>query len=295
VLLALLVYGYATGVFSRRKPERATDDAVAFRFLAAHSHPDHDTLATCRQRFLPELAAWFVHVLSIAQTMPLRHLGQLTRDGSKRQAYAAKHKALSHGHLEKRAAQRRDEVRALLATAAIAARATARFDAAQPHAAAHVARREAPRHAGQPPRGQEPPPAAGPRAQDQVNRTDAASRIRPVAAGGFAPAYNVQAAVDAETMRVRVTGVTPQTHDKPQVAAMLAALAALAALPDSLGQVDSAAMDNGYGSAANVKTGRDRDLAPLIAVGRDAHHLPAAAAPRRRPRPTRQSSGWPGG
>ncbi len=63
VMLGLLVYGYATGVFSSRKIERATYDSVAFRYLAAGSHPDHDTLATFRRRFLDELAGIFVQVL----------------------------------------------------------------------------------------------------------------------------------------------------------------------------------------------------------------------------------------
>ena len=61
-LLALIVYGYATGVFSSRKLERATYDSVAFRFIAANSHPDHDTLATFRRRFLAEIRTLFVPV-----------------------------------------------------------------------------------------------------------------------------------------------------------------------------------------------------------------------------------------
>ena len=71
VLLALLIYGYATGVFSSRKIERATYDSVAFRFIAASSHPDHDTLAAFRRRFLDELAGLFVQVLEVAQEMKL--------------------------------------------------------------------------------------------------------------------------------------------------------------------------------------------------------------------------------
>lgn len=69
VLLALLVYGYATGVFSSRKIERATDDSLAFRFLSADTHPDHDTLANFRKTFLVELEDLFVQVLSLAQAM----------------------------------------------------------------------------------------------------------------------------------------------------------------------------------------------------------------------------------
>ena len=307
VLLALLVYGYATGLFSSRKIERATYDSVAFRYLAANTHPDHDTLATFRKRFLPELEELFVQVLSIAQAMKLLQLGHLSLDGSKVKANASKHKALSHGHIEKIEAQLREEVQALLAQAEatdreerpdgldlpaelarrearlkalaeakaqIEARAKARFEAEQRDYDAKVARREAQRQAGQPPRGKEPqPPEAGPRTKDQVNLTDEESRIMPVSGGGFEQAYNVQAAVDTATMLVLATGVTQQTNDKQQVEPMLEAVAAL---PEALGRVESAAMDNGYFSAANVQACLDRHIEPLIALGRDAHHLPLA-------------------
>ena len=66
LLSSLLFYGYATGVFSRRKLERATYDSVAFRFIAANTHPDHDTIASCRKRFLKESRGLFVQILSIA-------------------------------------------------------------------------------------------------------------------------------------------------------------------------------------------------------------------------------------
>lgn len=70
-LLAILVYGYSTGVFSSRKLERATYDSVAFRYIAAGSHPDHDTLATFRRRFIDELSSLFVQVLEMATEMKL--------------------------------------------------------------------------------------------------------------------------------------------------------------------------------------------------------------------------------
>ena len=65
LLLGVLVYGYATGVFSSRKLERATYDSVAFRFIAANDHPDHDTIATFRRRFLKEIEGLFVQVLEL--------------------------------------------------------------------------------------------------------------------------------------------------------------------------------------------------------------------------------------
>ena len=69
LLLGLIIYGYATGVFSSRNVERATHDSVAFRFIAANEHPDHDTIATFRRRFLPQIEALFVQVLGVAHEM----------------------------------------------------------------------------------------------------------------------------------------------------------------------------------------------------------------------------------
>ena len=94
MLLALLFYGYATGVFSSRKLERATYDSVAFRYIAANDHPDHDTIATFRKRFLSELTSLFVQILQIAHRMKVLKLGKISLDGTKIKANASKHKAL---------------------------------------------------------------------------------------------------------------------------------------------------------------------------------------------------------
>ncbi len=77
-LLGLLVYGCATGVFSSRKLERATYDSVAFRFIAANDHPDHDTIATFRRRFLKQIEALFVEVLKLAREMGVLQLGTVS-------------------------------------------------------------------------------------------------------------------------------------------------------------------------------------------------------------------------
>ena len=98
VLLGLLVYGYASGVHPSRKIERATYDSVAFRYVSANTHPDHDTLATFRRRFLKEIESLFVQVLVLAREMKLLKLGHIALDGAKIQANASKHKALSWAH-----------------------------------------------------------------------------------------------------------------------------------------------------------------------------------------------------
>src|SRR5208282_582661 len=119
MLLGLLVYGYATGVFSSRKLEQATDDSVAFRFIAANDHPDHDTIATFRQRFLKEIEGLFVKVLLLAREMGVLKLGTVALDGTKIHANASRHSALSYEHAGKLEA----EVGVLLAKAEAADKA----------------------------------------------------------------------------------------------------------------------------------------------------------------------------
>ena len=94
-LLSLLIYGYATGTFSRRKIERATYDSRIFRYIACNRHPDHDTLATFRKRFGQEFQSAFVQVLEVARENPLSRFGTVSLDGAKIHANARRHRALS--------------------------------------------------------------------------------------------------------------------------------------------------------------------------------------------------------
>src|SRR6476646_9659769 len=95
LLLGLLVYGYATGVFSSRKLERASYDSVAFRFIAANEHPDHDTIAAFRRRFVKEIEGLFVQVLALAREIGMLKLGTVALDGTKIHANASRHSAVS--------------------------------------------------------------------------------------------------------------------------------------------------------------------------------------------------------
>ena len=304
MLLALLVYGYASGTFSSRKIERATYDSVAFRFIAANHHPDHDTLAHFRKTFLVELEDLFVQVLSVAQAMKLVKLGQISLDGTKIKANASKHKALSHGHIEKLEAQLREEVQTLLRKAAevdredladgidvpaeitrredrlkalaeakakIAERVKERDEQARKDYQEKLARREAVRATGKKPRGKEPKaPKTGPQAKDQINLTDEESRIMP-SADGFVQGYNAQAAVDVDSMLIIATTLTQHTNDKQQVEPMLSELKGL---QDNLGKPETLLADNGYFSNHNIQACVKQKIAPLIALGREAHHLP---------------------
>ena len=304
MLLGLLVYGYATGVFSSRKLERATYDSVAFRFIAANDHPDHDTIAAFRRRFLKEIEGLFVEVLLLAREMGVLKLGTVALDGTKIHANASRHSALSYAHAGQLEARLKGEVGTLLAMAEAAdqadvpdgmsipeelerraarlkklaearakieARAGERVAREQAEYDAKVAAREAKAKAsGKKPGGKPPtPPTAGPGPSDQINLTDEDSRIMPVAGGGFEQCYNAQAVVAADSLLVVAAEVVQAANDKQQLEPMLGKLAAL---PGDLGRPQTMLADNGYFSAANVEACAPAGVEPLLAPGRTPHH-----------------------
>ena len=139
LLLGLIIYGYASGVFSSRKLERATYDSVAFRFIAANQHPDHDTIAVFRRRFLAQIAPLFAQVLCVAREMGVLQLGTVALDGTKIHANASRHSALSYEHADRIEAQLQAEVADLLAKAEAADQADVPDGMSVP---AELARRE---------------------------------------------------------------------------------------------------------------------------------------------------------
>jgi transposase len=220
MLLSLPMCGYATKVFSSRALERATYDSVAFRFIVGNEHPDHDTIAAFRKRFLGQIESLFVEVLKLARTMGILKLGTVGLDGTKIHANASRHSALSYGHAKKIEKQLKREVQQLLrlaeradaadipdgmsipeelerrelrfaaiaeAKANIEARAQERLEREQvEHQAKLAARAEQEKVTGKKPRGCPPaPPTGGVREKDQINLTDEDSRVMPVAGGGF--------------------------------------------------------------------------------------------------------------
>jgi len=306
MLLGILVYGYATGVFASRKLERATYDSVAFRFIAANDHPDHDTIAAFRQRFLKEIEALFVHILQLAREMGVLKMGTIGLDGTKIHANASRHSALSYEHAGKIEEQLKAEVADLLAKAEAAdaadipdgmsipdelerreerlrriaearakieARAKERHAREQAEYEAKLAAREAKTAAtAKKPGGRPPqPPVEGARPDDQINLTDEESRIMPVAGGGFEQCYNAQAAVAAGSLLVVAVDVVQAPNDKQQLEPMLNKIEAL---PEELGACETLLADTGYFSAGNVEACEKADIAPLIAMGRQPHHLP---------------------
>jgi transposase len=305
MLLSLLIYGYATKVFSSRALERATYDSVAFRFIAGNEHPDHDTIAVFRKRFLGQIERQFVEVLKLARTMGMFKLGTVALDGTKVHANASRHSALSYGHAQKIEKQLKREVQQLLrlaeqadaadipdgmsipeelerrearlaaiaqAKAKIETRAQERFEHEQAeHQAKLAARAEKENRTGKKPPGRPPqPPTGGVDAKEQINLTDEDSRIMKVAGGGFDQCYNAQAVVATGSLLVVAHAVTQAANDKEQLVPMIEKLKAL---PKGLGRARRMLADSGYLSQSNVEHCEAAKIEPLISLGRERHHV----------------------
>lgn len=303
VLLGLLFYGYATGTFSSRKLEKATYENLGFRYVAGGLHPDHDTIANFRATFLAELEDLFVQILMLAKLAGKLQLGNLSLDGSKMHADASKSHAVSYGRLIQLEAELRAEVGALMqlgeqedqgeihlpedlviqdeitlrqerlenlaqAKAVLEARAKERYEAEKAEYDEKVREREAKAHKHRKrPRGRAPkPPEAGPREKDQYNFTDPESRIMKNSTNdGFDQHYNVQAAVDQDTLLIVATSLSNHPNDKRE------AEPTLNAISPRLGKPAAAALDNGFFSEHNILALEQRGIEPYIATGREAH------------------------
>jgi hypothetical protein len=244
MLLALLFYGYATGIFSSRKLEQATYDSIAFRYIAANTHPDHDTIATFRKRFLKQLKPLFLQILLLAKTLGFLKLGKISLDGTKIQANASKHSALSWGHAIELEQQLKEEVARLMVLAEAAevevpegmdipaelarreerlkaigeAKAKLEARAAERQAAEPVEDEAKARGKDQPPKGPETKASEpGVREKDQINLTDEESRIMPASGKSFQQAYNVQAAVETGSLLIVTEHVSQNADDKREV------------------------------------------------------------------------------
>ena len=227
MMVKVLIYGYATGVFSSRKIARKLHEDVAFRVLAARNFPAHRTIRDFRAFHLKELGELFVQVVRLAREMGLVKLGTIAVDGTKVKANASRHKAMSYGHMIKAEAELKAQIEVLLNKARVAdeaeknepeldipaeiARRQDRLDAiAAARARLEQRQREADIARGrsdddeQKPRGRDGQPKGGrykqpfgvPEDKAQDNFTDPDSRIMLRAGGGFDPAYNGQTAVD---------------------------------------------------------------------------------------------------
>jgi transposase len=300
LLLGLLFYGYATGVFSSRMIEKATHESLPFRFLAGDLHPDHDTIAHFRKMFLPEVKELFVQILLLAQATDVLKLGNISLDGTKLHADASKSHAVSYQRLLELEHQLRAEVDELFALgeqaeqvslpdgliladeiarrqarlanlaqaqAVLEARAQERYQAERTEYEAKLRAREEKARTRKP-RGPQPtPPQPGPRDRDQYNFTDPDSRIMKNSHNdGFDQHYNAQIATDHNSLLVVAHSLSNHANDQAEVEPTLDAL------PDALGTPPAGALDTGYFSAANITALEQRGIAPYIAVGRAPHH-----------------------
>src|SRR5665213_2085947 len=301
MLVALLFYGYATGIRASRKLEAATYESIPFRFITANTHPDHDTIADFRVRFLPQLNDIFEQVLILAHEAGCLKVGRVSLDGTKIRANASKHNALSikraaqleqqfrreaermlkdaaeadrddndddDFNLPSELARREDRIRAIKeAKERIRARENERIERDKAQRDATLAeRREFERVNGRRFESQPKYHRIKRNPNAQINLTDADSRIMH-SNDGFVQAYNGQAAVDCGSMFIVAAHLTQHPIDVTQVKPMLNALANL-----PIGKPSALLADAGYFSELNVERIATTGIEPFISIGREPHH-----------------------
>lgn len=299
LLLSLIFYGYSTGVFSSRKIETASYDSVAFRFISGNHHPDHDTIASFRKKHLPELKGWFKEILLIGNELGLLKLGNIFIDGSKVQANASKHKAMSYKRLKQLEKQLDCEIEQLMAlgqtqdqkdeqsivdipdeikrrqdrltkiNTAKKVIEQRRKEAYQEEKAEfdkkQQARKKYEKETGKKPRGRAPKePSSEPAEKDQYNFTDPESRIMKTSKG-FDQCYNAQIAVN-EDMLIVSNYANAHHNDKQEF------LPTIESVPDELkSQITSAVADTGYFSENNIEQ-CPKNITPIIAKSKETHN-----------------------
>ena len=303
LMTALLLNGYATGLFSSRRIAKACRERVDFMLIVAGDPPDFRTIAEFRKRHLAALSALFVQVLKLCEKAGLVKLGHVALDGTKIKANASKHKAMSWARMAERAAELEAEVarwfeeagraddsedarhgadrtgeelpdwvadkkRRAAAIRKAKAELEAEAKAAAEAAATARAEAEAQRQAGarKPPGGRPPaPPSGEPDPKAQRNFTDPESRIMKTR-NGFEQAYNAQAAVDAEAQVIVAHGLDAAQNDGHQLVPLTDRIAAdLGRRPAEL------SADAGYCSDANLRALEARGIDAWIAAGRAKH------------------------
>lgn len=297
LMIALLFYGYSTGVMSSRRIERACKFDIAFRYIACGHAPDHDTIATFRRKNLAEIPDLFVQILLIAKQMKLLKVGTVAIDGTKIKANASKHKALSFKRAQELENQLQQEVKKLMALAEQAdntpvaegidipeeiTRRETRLMRIKEAQRAIVERhgervlaetvdlledhlektKEALENGKKLPPEPELPSVVPPDGA-QENLTDSDSRIMPDK-GAFSQCYNAQASADCDSMLILGNHVSQSTNDKKEF------LPALRRIDPRVGTPTNAVADNGFFSAANMEAS---PVPVFLAPGRTRHHV----------------------
>jgi hypothetical protein len=294
MMLALLIYCYANGIFSSRRIERATYRDIGVRFVAANVHPDHDTIATFRRENLTAVSESFLQVLLLARELKLLKVGLVSVDGTKIEASANKHRSVRYDRAGELVQQLELEIAELMARADAAdgsdkedpqslpkelarrealrdkldaarrrleSRAKARAEAERADYEAKVAAREAQkgRAKGRPPM----PPDDRPRADEQSNLSDPDSRLmRKSKHHEYRQAYNAQAVVDAGGSQLILGArVSNCASDRNEL------VADIAAIPAELGVPETVLADNGYANGDEVASLAGINIEVLVATG----------------------------
>lgn len=301
LMTALLLHGYASGIYASRRIARAAVERADFMMIVAGDPPDFRTISEFRKRHLTTLAGLFVQVLRLAETAGLVKLGHVALDGTKIKANASKHKAMSYGRMKQREAELSAEVDRWLKAAEAAdaeedklygskrgdempdwvadkqkrlqkiRQAKAELEAQAKAAAEEEMRRRAAAEEkrvaeGRKKTGKTPaPPKQEPDGKAQRNFTDPDSRILKTK-DGYIQGYNAQAAVDAKAQIIVAHGLTHSMSDQDQLAPLIDAI------EDHLGRKPKqASADAGYCSEANLAALAAREVSGYIATGRAKH------------------------
>jgi transposase len=314
MLVKVLVYGYATGVFSSRKMARKLYEDVAFRILGAGNFPSHRTICDFRLRHLPEVKELFVQVAQLARELGLVKLGTLALDGTKVKANASKHKAMSYGRMREQEQKLTQEIEALLERARITdAQEDARLGVDQANEdlplelqrrqerlakiEAAKARLEARQAETDRERGRHPDdeqrrggeagrpfkhPFGVPDDKAQDNFTDPQSRIMKLG-GSFEQCYNAQAVVDGENQLIIANGLTNNAADNGELLPMVEAV------KNNLGELPKRVLaDSGYRSEQGFTALEQMGVEALVALGREGKDR-TAIDPKRYPASARMA------
>jgi transposase len=312
LMLALLIYCYANGVFSSRRIERATWRDIGARFIAANTHPDHDTIAVFRRVNKAAFEAAFLEVLLLARASGLFRLGTVSIDGTKIDANASKIRSVRYDRAQALRAKlaadiaeltakaeaadgeavdpqalpteivRREALKAKLDAACerLEAEAKAEAEAQRPDYEIKKAAHEARNGRGRPPK----PPDEAPPPERQTNLTDPDSQLmRKSKAHEYRQAYNAQAVVCAEGSQLIVAanmGTAPS--DQPTFATTILAMRQTVGLPRTV------LADAGFASGAAVAELEANGIEPLVAIARTQPYRPYDFRPPPEPGPERR-------
>ena len=320
MLLALLFYGYETGVFSSRKLEKATYDSMAFKYICANENPDHDTINSFRKRFNKEIEGLFVEILVLAEAMGLLKLGTVSLDGTKLvlseaegiKANAGKHKALSWDYAKQLEAQFKQEIENLMKLAEAADNTPLPEDMDVPKelkrrqdrlaviakAKQEIQARAKARYAQEKAEYDEKPA----KREKHLSETGWKMGGKAPQAPSEAPQAKDQVSLTDEESRIMPTHNGFEQAYNAQASVDIAthlivahhvtqhtndkqeiepALAKLKQLPECLGIVENLLADTGYFSQGNVKAGGDATIKPYIAQKRQSHNQPLEAMTHR--------------